>query len=38
MELKIIEEAINAAFLKGCYSLEDAKLIVKALETLAENK
>ncbi len=40
MELKtaeqIIEEALNAAFLKGCYSLQDAKAIIKALEIIAE--
>lgn len=29
--IKIIEQAINAATLKGIYSLEDMKLIVKAL-------
>tara|TARA_R110000868_G_scaffold397563_1_gene670288 strand:- start:178 stop:297 length:120 start_codon:yes stop_codon:yes gene_type:complete len=29
--IKIIEEAINAATLKGTYSLPDMKLIVKAL-------
>jgi hypothetical protein len=36
MDFKIIEEALNAAFLKGCYSLEDAKLIVNALNSLKE--
>jgi hypothetical protein len=29
--IKIIEEAINVATLKGIYSLEDMKLIVEAL-------
>lgn len=28
----IINQAINAALLKGCYSLDDVKLIVEALE------
>jgi len=31
---KIIEQAINAAMLKGVYSLEDVKVIVIALEKL----
>lgn len=29
---QIISQAINAALLKGCYSLDDVKLIVEALE------
>lgn len=29
---QIISQAINAATLKGCYSLDDVKLIVEALE------
>ena len=33
---KIIEQAINAGMLKGVYSLEDVKFIVKALEKLNE--
>lgn len=38
MELKqakqVIQQAINAAMLKGCYSLEDVKVIVRAMETI----
>jgi len=38
MELKeakeVINQAINAAVLKGCYNLEDIKLIVVAIEKL----
>lgn len=29
---QIISQAINAALLKGCYSLDDVKLIVEALQ------
>lgn len=29
---QIISQAINAALLKGCYSLDDVKLIIKALD------
>ena len=29
---QIINQAINAAILKGCYSLDDVKLIVEALD------
>jgi len=40
MELKdakqIITQAINAATLKGCYNIEDVKLIIKALEVINE--
>ena len=35
MELQLIENALNIAFLKGIYTLEDAKLIVKALDILS---
>ncbi len=42
MELKtadqIIEEALNVAFLKGCYSLQDAITIVEALKIIKENE
>ncbi len=31
---EIIEQALNQAFLKGVYSLEDAKHIIIALQTL----
>ena len=31
---KIIEQAINAGLLKGVYSLEDAKVIIQALDKL----
>jgi len=38
MELKeakeVINQAINAAVLKGCYSLEDIKVIIMAIEKL----
>lgn len=38
MELKdakqIITQAINAATLKGCYNIEDIKLIVQALDKI----
>lgn len=32
----IISQAINAALLKGCYSLEDMQLIIQALEKINE--
>jgi ferric-dicitrate binding protein FerR (iron transport regulator) len=32
--IKIIEQAINAAALKGVYSLEDMKMILAALEAI----
>ena len=35
MELQLIENALNAAFLKGIYTLEDAKMIIKALDVLS---
>lgn len=31
-----INQAINAALLKGCYSLEDMKVIIQALEKINE--
>ena len=31
---KIIEQAINAALLKGVYSLEDTKVIIQALDKI----
>ena len=38
MELKeakqIITQAINAATLKGCYNIEDIKLIIQALDRI----
>lgn len=33
---EIISKAINAALLKGCYSLDDVKLIIPALEKINE--
>ena len=40
MELKdakqVIVQAINAATLKGCYNIEDIKLIVQALDKINE--
>jgi ferric-dicitrate binding protein FerR (iron transport regulator) len=35
--IKIIEQALNAANLKGVYSLEDVKLILNALNTIKIN-
>tara|TARA_R110000868_G_scaffold247143_1_gene503633 strand:- start:51 stop:206 length:156 start_codon:yes stop_codon:yes gene_type:complete len=35
MELKLIEQALNAAFLKGLFTLEDAKMIIKALDVIS---
>jgi ferric-dicitrate binding protein FerR (iron transport regulator) len=35
--IKIIEQALNAANLKGVYSLEDVKLILTALDTIKIN-
>jgi ferric-dicitrate binding protein FerR (iron transport regulator) len=35
--IKIIEQALNAANLKGVYSLEDVKLILNALDTIKIN-
>jgi hypothetical protein len=35
--IKILEQAINAANLKGAYSLEDIKLILTALDTIKIN-
>jgi hypothetical protein len=35
--LKTLEQAINAANLKGVYSLEDIKLILTALNTIKIN-
>jgi ferric-dicitrate binding protein FerR (iron transport regulator) len=35
--IKIIEQALNAANLKGVYSLEDIKLILTALDTIKIN-
>lgn len=35
MELQLIENALNIAFLKGIYTLEDAKMIVKSLDVLS---
>jgi hypothetical protein len=35
--IKIIEQALNAANLKGVYSLEDIKLILNALDTIKIN-
>lgn len=32
----IISQAINAALLKGCYSLDDMKVIIQALEKINE--
>lgn len=33
---EIIDQAINAALLKGCYSLKDMQLIIPALEKINE--
>jgi hypothetical protein len=35
--IKILEQALNAANLKGVFSLPDAEMIIKALITIKEN-
>jgi hypothetical protein len=36
--IKIIEQALNAAFLKGVYSISDADKIIKALKAIADSE
>ena len=32
--IEIVEQAINAAFVKGVYNMQDADMILQALKTL----